>query len=230
LWQGDTSMRADELRLDQEKGDLLASGSARASLMLGGKASVGRADVIRYEDAKRVVSYEARRPAPLARGAGRSAAVATPAAPAAPPARGQAPARGAAPARGRAVARGAAVPAGPAQAHLVGPQGELRAWRIELALSQDAGKADRLEAYDDVNLRVEMKQARGVRLTYFAEDERYVMTGTAIAPVCVVDPSRASTGKTLVFYRASDKVFVDGNEETRTQTKSGGACATSPAR
>jgi lipopolysaccharide export system protein LptA len=111
-----------------------------------------------------------------------------------------------------------------------GPQGELRAWRIEMALSADAGKAERLEAYDDVNLRVEMKRATGERLTYFAEDERYVMTGSAVSPVCVVDPSRASTGNTLVFYRASDKVIVDGNEQTRTQTKSGGACATSPAR
>jgi lipopolysaccharide export system protein LptA len=99
-----------------------------------------------------------------------------------------------------------------------------------MALTADAGKADRLEAYDDVKLRVEQKRATGDRLTYFAADERYVMTGTAVAPVCVVDPNRATTGKTLVFYRASDKVLVDGNEERRTQTKSGGACATSPAR
>ena len=99
-----------------------------------------------------------------------------------------------------------------------------------MLLTADAGKADRLEAYDDVSLSVEMRRATGERLTYFSEDERYVMTGTAVAPVCVVDPNRASTGTTLVFYRASDKVIVDGNEQTRTQTKSGGACATSPAR
>jgi LPS export ABC transporter protein LptC len=225
LWQGATSMRADELRLDQEKGDLLAAGSARATLFFDGKQSTGRGDVIRYEDAKRVVSYEARRPPPVARGAGRSRAGA-PAVPATPPVRGTLP-----PARGATPARGAApVPVGPMQAYLGGPQGELRAWRIETVLSQDAGKADRLEAYDDVTFRVDMKRASGDRLTYFAEDERYVMTGTAIAPVCFGDPSRATTGKTLVFYRSADKVLVDGNEETRTQTKSGGACATLPAR
>jgi lipopolysaccharide export system protein LptA len=117
----------------------------------------------------------------------------------------------------------------------LGPQGELRAWRIDVTLTEDAGKADRMEAYDTVSLQVERAtgnrvRATGDRLTYFTEDERYVMTGTAVAPVCVVDPNRASTGKTLVFYRASDKVLVDGNEERRTQTKSGGACATSPAR
>jgi lipopolysaccharide export system protein LptA len=216
LWQGDTSIRANEIRLDQSKGDLLASGNARASLMLTGKLSSGRADEIRYEDAAHVVIYESRRPPPRGRGAGRLAA----AAPAAVPA----PVRGGAPA-----ARGT-VPAGPTQAYLSGPQGELRAWRIDVMLSPDAGKADRMEAYDDVTLRVEMKRASGDRLTYFAADERYVMTGSAVAPVCVVDPNRASTGKTLVFYRSADKVLVDGNEETRTQTKSGGACATSPAR
>jgi lipopolysaccharide export system protein LptA len=113
---------------------------------------------------------------------------------------------------------------------LTGPQGELRAWRIDMTLAQDSGKADRLDANDGVTLRVEQKRASGDRLTYFAEDERYVMTGTAVAPACVFDPNRASTGTTLVFYRASDKVLVDGNEERRTQTKSGGACATSPAR
>ena len=121
-------------------------------------------------------------------------------------------------------------PAGPARAYLKGPQGELRAWRIEVILTADAGKADRMEAYDDVTIQVEMKRGRSDRLTYYAEDERYVMTGSAIAPACAVDPNRASTGRTLVFYRSADKVLVDGNEETRTQTKSGGACAVSPSR
>jgi lipopolysaccharide export system protein LptA len=173
LVQGETSIRADELRLDQSKGDLLASGSARASLILGGKSSLGNSDLIRYEDATHVVSYEARRPAARGRGTGRATG----------------------PAAAPTPARGAPIAAGPTQAYVKGPQGELRAWRIEMVLSADAGKAERLEAYDDVNLRVEMKRATGERLTYFAEDERYVMTGTAVAPVCVVDPNRASTGK-----------------------------------
>jgi LPS export ABC transporter protein LptC len=223
LWQGDTSIRADELRLDQGKGDLLASGKARATLMLAGKPSIGHGDVIRYEDAKRLVTYESRKPPPArGRGAGRATGV-----PVAPPA--TTPARGA---RGATAARGAAppAPAGPTRAYLQGPQGELYAWRIEVMLTKDAGKADRMEAYDEVGLRVETRRASSDRLTYFAEDERYVMTGTAIAPVCVVDPNRATTGRTLVFFRAADKILVDGNEETRTQTKSGGACATSPAR
>jgi lipopolysaccharide export system protein LptA len=121
-------------------------------------------------------------------------------------------------------------PIGPRQAFVQGPQGELQAWRIEMVLTDDAGKAERLEAYDEVNLRVDKRRASGDRLTYYAEDERYVITGSAAAPVCVVDPDRASTGRRLVFYRSADKILVDGNEETRTQTKSGGACTSSPAR
>jgi LPS export ABC transporter protein LptC len=243
LWQGsDTSIRADELRLDQSKGDMLATGAARSALTLGDKPSVGRADVIRYDDAKRLVTYESTKPIPVARGRNAGRGAVPPVAPQAS-ARGapsstapQAPARGATPAgrtaaagRGGAPGRAAVVP-GPTQAYVSGPQGQLRAWRIEMVLTPDAGKADRLEAYDEVNLTVDQRRANGERLTYFAEDERYVMTGSATAPVCVVDPDRATTGKTLVFYKSADKVLVDGNEEFRTQTKSGGPCASSPTR
>ena len=230
LWQGsDTSIRADELRLDQGKGDLTASGSARSVLAMGGaKPSIGSADEIRYEDAKRVIVYESVKPAPVAPGQ-------IPAPP--PPAasgRGRAPA---APSRGRGAAGARGVPVAvpvPTQAYLQGPQGELRAWRIEMVLTPDASKPDRLDAFDTVSLRVDQRRANGERLTYFAEDERYVMTGSAAAPVCVANPDRATTGKTLVFYRSTDKVLVDGNEEfrtqTQTQTKGVGPCAPSPAR
>lgn len=241
LWQGtDTSIRADELRLDQSKGDLTATGSARSSLMMEGKPSNGRADEIRYVDASKVLVFESRRPEPVVRGRGARGTVPSPPPVAATPpvARGRASAaapRGgtAAGARGRAgqTARGA-VPAGPQPAYVQGPQGELRAWRIEMTLSKDAGKADRLEATSEVNLLVDLRRATGEHLTYYAEDDRYVMTGTAASPVCVVDPDRATTGKTLIFYRSSvaDRVVVDGNEEFRTQTKSSGPCAPSPAR
>jgi hypothetical protein len=62
-------------------------------------------------------------------------------------------------------------------------------------------------------------------LIYAARDERYELTGTAARPVSVVESCRATTGKTLIFYRSTDRILVDGNEEIRTQTKSGGSCA-----
>ena len=35
-------------------------------------------------------------------------------------------------------------------------------------------------------------------------------------------------GKTLTFFKAADRIIVDGNEEIRTQTKSGGPCSRRP--
>ena len=35
---------------------------------------------------------------------------------------------------------------------------------------------------------------------------------------------RETTGKTLTFIKATDRIVVDGNEQIRTQTKGGGKC------
>jgi hypothetical protein len=60
-------------------------------------------------------------------------------------------------------------------------------------------------------------------MTYTTADERYVIVG---APVKIVDPcERETTGKTLTFLKATDNIVVDGNQQTRTQTKGGGKCA-----
>ena len=45
------------------------------------------------------------------------------------------------------------------------------------------------------------------------------MTG---APVTIVDEcGRETTGRTLTFFKATDRIVVDGNEQIRTQTKGG---------
>ena len=57
-------------------------------------------------------------------------------------------------------------------------------------------------------------------MTYTAADERYVVTGV---PVTVVDECRRETvGKTLTYFKMADTIIVDGNEQTRTRTKSSG--------
>jgi lipopolysaccharide export system protein LptA len=123
-------------------------------------------------------------------------------------------------------ARGAAVPAGPgAQSYLSASHGEVRAERIALVLAAASSATDHLDATGDVTLRVGERRASSSRLAYVASDERYELTGTAARPVNVVEACRATTGKTLVFYRSTDRILVDGNEETRTQTKSVGSCA-----
>jgi lipopolysaccharide export system protein LptA len=220
LLQGQTGIRADLIALDQKKGDLMALGSAlkpaTSTIVLDMAVSIGSALEIRYDDATRVISYLSHIPPPPA-----------------PPRQGMAvppPATVAAAPRGR----GAAVPLPPppsAQVQLNGPQGQMRADRIEIVLAREGSRAERLEAYTNVSTRVDLRVATGDRLTYFAADERYVMVGANAVAARVVDACRETSGKTLTFFKAADRIIVDGNEEIRTQTKSGGPCsATPPAR
>ena len=68
--------------------------------------------------------------------------------------------------------------------------------------------------------------ARG--LTYSPADDKYVVLG---APVKMIDADCQETnGKTLTFWKASDRVVVDGNNEVRTQTKGGGKCTATPPK
>ena len=39
---------------------------------------------------------------------------------------------------------------------------------------------------------------------------------------------KETSGKTLTFWKGTDRVKVDGNNEVRTQTKGGGKCAAPP--
>jgi hypothetical protein len=45
------------------------------------------------------------------------------------------------------------------------------------------------------------------------------------APVRIVEECRETTAKTLTFWRSTDRILADGNEEIRTLTKKGGTCA-----
>lgn len=122
-------------------------------------------------------------------------------------------------------ARAPAVEAAPgSQSYLSAAHGEVRAERIALVLLAGSSATDRLEATGDVSLRAGARRASSAKLTYDAREGRYELTGTAARPVSVIESCRATTGKTLIFYRSTDRILVDGNEEIRTQTKSGGSC------
>jgi hypothetical protein len=133
-----------------------------------------------------------------------------------------APRRGAAP-------DAAAAAAARVQALLTGSEGQIQADRVDIVLAKDGNRAERLEANGDVSVRLDTRLATGARLTYFADDGRYVMTGANAVPVKVVDGCRETSGKTLTFFKTADRIIVDGNEEIRTQTRSGGPCAAPPA-
>ena len=108
-------------------------------------------------------------------------------------------------------------------AHLSGPEGDMTAAKIELYLKESGDELERCEAYDSVTLREQSRTTTGSRMTYTTADERYVIVGT---PVKIVDQcERETTGRTLTFLKATDNIVVDGNQQTRTQTKGGGKCS-----
>jgi len=178
LFQGDTAIRGDLIILDQQKGDLVASGSARSTLVLETGRTDGRANEIRYEEGRRTVTYSTGAVAPTS-------------------------------------GQGASVPL----AQVSGPDGDLRAERIEVVLAGEENAAERLEAYKRVTMVLGARTASGERLTYHAKEERYVMAGSGASPVSIRESCRDTTGRTLTFFKSTDRIIVDGNETRRTETK-----------
>jgi lipopolysaccharide transport protein LptA/LPS export ABC transporter protein LptC len=112
-------------------------------------------------------------------------------------------------------------------AHLVGPEGDMSAAKIELYFRESSDELERAEAYGDaeekMTLREQSRTTTGSRMTYTAAKETYVVTGK---PATVIDEcSRETIGSTLTFVRSTDTIVVDGNQQIRTQTKGGsGKC------
>ena len=104
-------------------------------------------------------------------------------------------------------------------AQLNGAQGNLSANRIELLLVGEGNELQQMNAQGNVKVFIEDRNATGETLVYHPSDGRYVLNGT---PVRLVRGCQESAGRTLTFYRGSEKVLVDGNE-SRVQTK-GGKC------
>ena len=112
------------------------------------------------------------------------------------------------------------------KAHLTGPQGDVSAKKIELYLDEDGRTLDRAEAYEDVAARLQGgQQAFGARLTYFAADERYKMTGAPVKILEIVEGGcRETVGASLTFTRSTDTISVVGTEGNRSRTMPG-SCA-----
>lgn len=106
-------------------------------------------------------------------------------------------------------------------AQMNGPDGAMRGDRIRLHLEANENALKQVDADGSVIVNVESRQATGVKLTYLPTDASYLMHG---APVKLLEGCRETTGKTLTFYRGSDRILVDGNQQQRTETKGGGKC------
>jgi lipopolysaccharide export system protein LptA len=102
-------------------------------------------------------------------------------------------------------------------AHVNGPPGDLRGVKIEMYMIEGASELERVEAYDDVNLKTDVRTATGARMTYLAKTEEYHMKGE---PVNVIEECRQTTCKSLTFWRSTDRILCDGSDEKRTLAKS----------
>ena len=98
-----------------------------------------------------------------------------------------------------------------ANAHIVGPQGDLTADTIQLFLKAKQNELERAEADGKVVVIEGQRRAKGDHLTYTSADETYVMKGNPLE----VDrraPGECSRtlGVTLRFRRGDDTLVVDG--------------------
>ena len=172
LWQGDTTIQAARLTVDDATGNLSGTGKVATTFVIEEQdaktgatrrtPSIGSADEFRYEDAARRATYTG-------------------------------------------------------GAHVAGPQGDLRAARIVLFLAAETNQLERLEAESSVTLNDATRNVVGDRLTYTEADGRYLVVGS---PVKVLADCRETTGRTLTFFRSTNNITVEPNDEFRTQVKS----------
>jgi LPS export ABC transporter protein LptC len=172
LWQGDTTIQANRLTVDDATGNLSGTGKVATTFLIEEQdaktgttrrtPSIGSADEFRYEDAARKATYTG-------------------------------------------------------GAHVAGPQGDLRAARIVLFLADETNQLERLEAESTVTLNDATRNVAGDRLTYTEADGRYLVVGS---PVKVLADCRETTGRTLTFFRSTNNITVEPNDEFRTQVKS----------
>jgi LPS export ABC transporter protein LptC/lipopolysaccharide transport protein LptA len=217
LWQAETSIKGESITVDQKTGNLSASGTVRSTMRLENTEDKDK-DPAKDKDK----DAKGKAPAKDAKGKAGAAASDDPNA-----------------------KKGTLTVATASEllyednlhratyttdAHVVGEQGDLKGDKVELYLDESGKGLQRLEAYTKVlfNTKTQegyMRRGTSTRLTYFATDGRYVMAGApAHVQQQLPQECRETTGQTLTFFKPADSVTVDGNAETRTQSKSSGTC------
>jgi lipopolysaccharide transport protein LptA len=101
------------------------------------------------------------------------------------------------------------------KAHIVGPEGDVTAEKIELFFKPDSNELERAEGYGangSVVVKETGRTATGARLTYTVETETYLMTGTPVVAIETAPPDcKKSIGAILTFQRAVGTVSTSGN-------------------
>ncbi|MBI1876434.1 MAG: LPS export ABC transporter periplasmic protein LptC [Acidobacteria bacterium] len=196
VWQIDTSIQADRITMDDRTGDLSASGNVRSTLMLEQTNPQTTRKPKAGVTPPPIEEKPADEPAAEEKKTTKMATIAA--------------------SRELQYEDKSRKVTYRNDAHVVGAQGDLKADRIELYLSEDGERLERAEAYGHVTLRDETRVATSQRLSYFVADERYDLGGD----VRVVEQCRETTGRTLTFFKSTDTISVDGKLEVRTQTRS----------
>lgn len=237
LWQGATSIRAKTITLDEATGNLTATEQVRSVMRIETRhetpppASAPVPAAAAATAGKPAVTVREPGPAPASAPAGASA----PGAPAGKPAGKPNPKIATdsiatanelvyEDAERRAKYTGAV--------RMVGEQGQLRGERMELYFDESGHGLARLEAYDAVRFNLKARPGGGprwgdgARLTYFADDERYVLVGPKATVVEQIAPQqcRETNGRTLTFFNATDSVVVDSDNNSRTMSQTGTTC------
>ena len=98
-----------------------------------------------------------------------------------------------------------------ANAHIVGPQGDVTAEKIQLFLKEKDNELERAEADGKVDVKEGERRSKGDHLTYTSVDDLYVMKGNPLE-VERRTPGECSRtlGVTLRFRRGEDTLVVDG--------------------
>ena len=117
-------------------------------------------------------------------------------------------------------------------ARMVGERGDLRGERIELYFDESGHGVSRLEGFDNVRFNLKARPGgsprwgNGGRLTYFADDERYVLSGPRALVVERLDAQqcRQTQGRTLTFFSSNDSAVVDSDNNSRTLSQTGTSC------
>jgi lipopolysaccharide export system protein LptA len=89
------------------------------------------------------------------------------------------------------------------------------------ALAGPGGQVDRVIATGHVEVQEGARRGTGEKLVYTAEDQKFVLTGTATSMPRVTDPVRGTvTGASLIFNNRDDSVIVGrGQSATVTDTR-----------
>ena len=233
LWQGATSIRAKTITLDEATGNLTAKDTVRSVMRIETKTTA-KPEATAADKPGRL------RPAPP-RAAGPGAAPAA----TAPPAQDSAAAKG----KPSVLASDTIATANElvyddaerrarytGTARMVGERGDLRGERIELFFDESGRGVSRLEGFDNVRFSLKARPGgsprwgNGGRLTYFADEERYVLSGPRAIVVERLDAKqcRETQGRTLTFFSSNDSAVVDSDNNSRTLTQTGTSCQEPP--